>query len=64
MREANLAYYEKRALQDAEAAAAAEQPGVAAAHQLLASGYEDHVRELISCQRIADSADHLEMIDG
>lgn len=47
MSEDDLSYYEMRARQEANAAAAArDRPEVASAHRLLAVEYEAHAREL------------------
>jgi hypothetical protein len=64
MTEGNLAYYARRARQEAEAAAAAAQPGIAYAHRLLALQYEDRVRELRIGSARTKSATSVETIDG
>lgn len=64
MSEGNLAYYERRARQEAEAAAVADQPGIASAHRLLAVQYEDRARELGSGDQHVKGARSVEAIDG
>jgi hypothetical protein len=51
MSEDNLAFYERRARQEAEAAASAASPAVASAHRLLSIQYEDELRELRAIHR-------------
>lgn len=41
-----IAYYERRARQETEAAAAGSQPETASAHRSMAAQYEAHVRQL------------------
>jgi hypothetical protein len=43
--EENLAFYERRARQEADAAASAGSPAVASAHRLLSIQYEQEFRE-------------------
>lgn len=50
MSEDNLAYYEQRARQEANAAASAGHPEAASAHRQLASEYESQARGLRSDQ--------------
>lgn len=46
MSEDNLAFYERRARQEAQAAASASSPAMASAHRLLSIQYEDRAGEL------------------
>ncbi|AUW60600.1 hypothetical protein C1T17_20545 (plasmid) [Sphingobium sp. SCG-1] len=66
MCEENLAFYERRARQEAEAAASAVSPAVASAHRLLSIQYEDDIREQHAAHPHPQAVHnrHIETADG